>query len=224
MTSDELIKHILATYFSVRIGMAVIALTLPFILWLGGLWYAGLPLQDSMSTYYHAVGPDGHAMRNWFVGILFVVGAFLYLYKGFSQAENIALNIAGVMGWLIALIPSHWNCAPDCDKFSLHGLCAVSFFICIAYVCIFCAKDTLHLIQDPATRERYKRIYNWIGFFMLVSPVGAYVLSVFFHEYKSYTFFVEAFGVIVFALYWLVKSREFALSKAEEIALRGGTI
>jgi len=53
-----------------------------------------------MSAYYHT------AMREVFVGILFAVGAYLYLYKGFSAVENIALNLAGTFAICIPLFPT----------------------------------------------------------------------------------------------------------------------
>jgi hypothetical protein len=80
MKSQEPESHIYSTYFTLRLGMAAIAILFLFILWIGGHIYAGLPLQDLMSAYYHA-NIDGRSVRDWFVGILFAIGAFLYLYK-----------------------------------------------------------------------------------------------------------------------------------------------
>ena len=86
------------------------------------------------------------AMRNWFVGVLFGVGVFLYLYKGFSTTENYALNIAGVLALGIALNPKDlWE---NSTRGTLHGFFAVTFFFAIAFVALFCARDTLHLITD----------------------------------------------------------------------------
>ena len=84
MKSEDLQKHFTATYVNLRIGMAVIAMAFPILLWVGGL-LQGLELQPSMSDYYHAGSPAG-LMRDWFVGLLFAVGVFLYLYKGFTVA------------------------------------------------------------------------------------------------------------------------------------------
>jgi hypothetical protein len=64
----KLDQHALATYFTLRRGVALIAIAFPLWLWIGGKLYAGLPLQNSMSAYYHAA-LDGKSMRDWFVGI-----------------------------------------------------------------------------------------------------------------------------------------------------------
>ena len=98
--------HVLGTYLDLRFGIAVFGFALPIILaGVGGI--LGIPLQGSISAYYHAtpaavdcsltatVWPAG-TLRNEFVGILIAVGAFLYLYKGFSRSENFALNLAGI--------------------------------------------------------------------------------------------------------------------------------
>jgi hypothetical protein len=220
MKSDVLEKHIFSTYFTLRIGIAVIAILFPLVLWIGGRIYAGLPLQDSISAYYHA-SIDQKSMRDWFVGVLFAIGAFLYLYKGYSNTENIVLNCAGVLAVGIAIFPMWWNSVDDSRKFSLHGFCAISFFLCIAFVCIRCASDTLHLIQDENVKRRFKRQYNIIGVAMITSPAMAFVLTVLLQQYKALTFYVEAAGIFSFAAYWLTKSREISITEADRLALQG---
>lgn len=83
--NKDLQNHILKTYFTIRVGMALIGILFTLILWLGGL-LIGVKLQGSISAYYHT------PMRNVFVGSLFAIGTFLYSYRGFRDSENIALN------------------------------------------------------------------------------------------------------------------------------------
>lgn len=221
MKPADLRKHISATYLSLRIGLAALAIILPFVLWFAGGLFFHLPLQVSMSAYYHA--GDG-AMRDVFVGILITVGAFLYLYKGFTSLENIALNFAGIFLVGVALIPMEWNCGDACSRFSWHGAFAILFFLSIAYVCIFRASDTLRLIADQTKVKRYKTVYRWLGLGMIASPAIALVLTWFLQpgsEIKSWVFFVEAVGVIVFGTYWITKSREIALTNSERRAIEG---
>ena len=177
MKSDGLLRHILVTYFIQRLGMAALALIFPLVLLLGG-GLQELPKQNSMSAYYFA--GDG-LMRDWFVAFLCVIGVFLYLYKGFSNKENVALNIAGACAVGVAMIPMAWGCDP-CPGFTLHGFCAVTLFLCLAYVCIWRAKDTLHLMKKRK----------------LADQAGN----------KEDVFFVEASGVWVFSVYWWMKSYE----------------
>ena len=78
MKSKNLADHMIATYITIRIGMAVLGIALPFVLWIGGHLRSDLPLQQSMSAYYHA---GGGAMRDEFVGLLFALRVLLYLYR-----------------------------------------------------------------------------------------------------------------------------------------------
>lgn len=221
MKSKDLKYHILRSYISLRIGIAAIAFFFPILLIIGGLFYADIEIQDSLSAYYHAIGFHQRSMRNWFVGILFAIGVFLFLYRGYSNFENYILNLAGIFALCIALIPMQWGCTDNCDKFSWHGLFAIAFFLSIAIVCVFCASDTLHLISNPVVRKRFRRFYHLIGIMMVASPVIAYALTVIFNQYKQYTLYIEIVGIYTFACYWIVKSREIVITESELHALDG---
>ncbi len=219
MKPDELQQHVFATYRSLRVGIAVIAIIFPLLLWFGGS-YLDIPLQKSMSDYYHAVS-GGHSMRDWFVGILFAVGAFLYLYRGFSWQEDWALNLAGLFAVGIAIFPVPWSCGTACELASVHSACAISFFACIAYVSLFRASDTLHLLNDERRERQFKRIYRITGALLLVSPLTAVLMTLVFMQYTSYVFFAELAGIWAFGAYWLVKSHELSVTNAEHLALSG---
>ena len=96
MKPENLQKHVFSTYTHLRIGMITIAFLFPLLLVVGGLWH-GVEWQDSMSAYYHAtVGATAPPMRVWFIGLLYALGVFLFLYKGFSKLENWCLSFAGI--------------------------------------------------------------------------------------------------------------------------------
>lgn len=171
--------------------------------------------------------PEEGTMRNWFVGLLFALGIVLYLYKGFTWLENWALNTAGVMGLGVALFPMAWG--PDFPgyqlrflglEFSLHGACAITLFIGIAYVCIYRAADTLPLIKENARKERYRMCYRVLGHLMWGFPVIAWLLSSTLTQHRYFIFLAEMLGVWIFGAYWWVKSREIAETNADKKALR----
>src|SRR3982751_140307 len=91
MGPEQLQKHMLGSYAYLRWGLVLIAVLLPPILYLGGKELAVVCLQNSMSAYYHAT-TTGYAMRDWFVGSLFAVGAMLIVYKGYTKPEDWLLN------------------------------------------------------------------------------------------------------------------------------------
>jgi hypothetical protein len=226
--------HVLGTYLTLRYGIAALGVALPIIV-AGVGKVVGIPLQSSISAYYYATAaaPDcarippawpAGTMRTEFVGILIAVGAFLYLYKGFSRSENVALNLAGIFAIGVALFPPAWPPCEGSDPITVHGTLAVLFFLSIAYVCLFRARDTLSLIGDPARREKYGRWYKTLGMLMVISPLAAVIVSDFYPGTEGRSprvFFIEAFGVWTFATFWWVKSRELRETSAEQRAVRG---
>ena len=54
-----------------------------------------------------------------------------------------------------------------------------------------------------------------------VSGLAAVLVSYVLLRFAQYKFFIEAFGVWVFAYYWWTKSREFRITSAEERAAKG---
>lgn len=220
-------EHMFATYIMLRYGLAALGFAFPLLLWLGGKVAYGIDLRPSMSHYYFAPYPDDlqnttFPMRVWFVGLLFAIGVGLYLYKGFTNWENIALNLAGVFAVLVAVFPMNIACTANCGA-SAHGTFAILLFLCLAFVSIFCARATLDYLsaERPGLRKMFLRSYQLLGVLMLVSPLAALLLTFATNHRSPFIFFAEAFGVWSFAAYWWVKSREMALSRAESRALEG---
>jgi hypothetical protein len=170
-----------------------------------------------MSAYYHT------SWRDVFVGALCAVGVALYLYKGFSRAENLSLNAAGVLAVCVALIPTRSG-----DEWALinyiHVVSAVLFFLCLAYVSLFSASDTLSLIRDTSRAERLQGLYRTLGIAMVASPAVALAVAWLFRSPTGNTsnvFFLEAFGAWAFGGYWLAKSCELKQTSADRAAAEG---
>jgi hypothetical protein len=228
-TPTELQMHIAKTYFGLRMGLIGIAVILPVVLPVWG-WARGIAYQCSLSAYYHAVGPNGESVRDGFVGLLFVVGGLLCLYKGYSHWEDWLLNVAGVLVVGVALFPMNWpdGCHAQSNDIveaakasaSLHGTLAVGFFLCIAAVCIFCARKTLVEVTNQTHRRRYANAYRVLGIIMVAAPLLAWLASIVFFEEHAIVV-VETFGVLAFGAYWLVKTLELERSHAEQNSLTG---
>src|SRR5258708_21716098 len=123
MTAEDLRKNILSTYWTLRMGIVVLSAALPVSLYAYS-WYADHGLvEHSMSAFY---GADLGAMRNWFVGVLCAIGAFLILYRGFSTAEKWLLRLAGGFAVLTAMTPCNCWCDWVGDPRKLHLIFAGS--------------------------------------------------------------------------------------------------
>jgi hypothetical protein len=214
-SAGELQEHMLGTYFGLRMGLATIGLALPIVVLLAGGFLCGFWMEASLSAYYHT--PAVHTCstatfttRDLFVGGLFAAAACLYLYKGFSTKENVALNLAGVFAVLVALVPTgvSW----------LHAAAAVLFFLCIAYVSLFRSRDTLELLPEEK-RPRYATLYRWIGLAMIAFPLAAVALSYTLEEWmRTRVYVVETLAVWAFAAYWITKTAEMRETQAERLA------
>jgi len=225
-TADDLRRNMLGTYYLLRMGIVVIAAALPTTVLIYTFVNHGGLEQGSISAFY---GAYGGAMRDWFVGSLSAIGAFLILYKGFSFKEDMALNVAGVSAILIAMIPCDcWSGAAPPENW-LHTVFAVLFFGSMAYVCFTCALQTIDLLPEK-NQPRFRRAYFWIGVALVASPGTALVLDTFLHPIQQalqttrgsgFVFAFEAVGVWVFALYWFTKTQEYQISSAEYEALKG---
>lgn len=219
-TPAELQKHILASYSALRRGIGLLAVALPLLLSILGIVLADVALQESISAYYHA---GAGAMRNWFVGILWAIGVFLLLYRGFTKRESIALDLAGILLIMVAMFPMEWDCGDSCQKVSVHGVSAIGFFIMIGYVCIFRSFDTLHLVKTESRRRRYRNIYRALGHAMWVFPVTVgLLLFLGANPLGAYTVLIlETIAIWVFAAYWLIKSLEIKETNADLKAVEG---
>lgn len=215
-------KHVSATYFTLRWGIAVFSLVFPLALWLGGRLFADLPLQDSMSAYYHAPGgASSGAMRDWFVGFLFALGALMYLYKGFTWHENVLLNVSGMLAIGVAIFPMAWPADSSDGAFSIHGACAIGAFACLALVAWLSPGRSLKLMPPSPKRSRFVVAYVAFGIFMLVFPGIAWLLTTLSDAAGKFIFTAEALGLAGFTGYWVTKSFEMRETQGELKALRG---
>lgn len=223
----HILRHIYQSYFNLRLGMGIIGILLPPLLWLVAYILKGQGLLPSMSAYYHTVS------RDVFVGALFAIGAAAFLYKGYSHKENIAMNLAGIFAVGVAVVPTDcpdgiprkWCESPTYS--SVHAGFALLFFLMIAYVCLFRSKDTLTTVKDEALRRRYSRLYLCIGILMILLPVLVFIKSQGYMNIvsaRTALFWMEALAIWSFSAFWLVKSfeikqttvkPEFLLSKSK---------
>ncbi len=260
MTSTKLQEHIRITNFSLRFGLAVLAFLFPVLLVSYGYLIEQIPVQKSLSAYYFAYATEDiplrvFPMRGFFVGILWAIGCFLILYRGFSKTENWLLNFAGGSAIAVAFFPIEASCT-NCVSSRFHYFFAVTFSVLIAFVAWFCNEDTLRELMEEQTRKeneleeelskvrgeqqrklelesklndlrqehkrnqpsRFRLIYHWLGALMIFAPVAAVGMT---RIYDRKIFAVEWAATWVFSAYWLVKSYELSLSRADEKAAMG---
>jgi hypothetical protein len=237
MDADHVDKAIVENYRKLRTRMGIITLAFPIVvIAMGAFW--GIGLQATLSDYYFAGYPspdwraDPFPVRLWFCGILFAVGVFLFRYRGFSKNEDRWLSVAGFFALGVAIFPTSFEERYDWKVFerlgmpglSLHGVCAVLAFLCIAVVIFWYSDSTLSQLEksNPAAHKRLKAAYFLIGAFMAVA-IGTSVLLHYLNKKEgSYILFAEWAGIWAFAAYWFVKNWEIKLV-AEQLKKTLGT-
>ncbi|MDP6707590.1 MAG: hypothetical protein QF893_14690 [Alphaproteobacteria bacterium] len=101
MPPVEIDRHIFQTYRTLRLGIAGLAISFPTLLIVLGWIYGVEGVGNSWSAYYH----HSPVTRDVFVGVLWAIGIFFILYKGYSKKENIGLNIGGFFAICVAMFP-----------------------------------------------------------------------------------------------------------------------
>jgi hypothetical protein len=225
MDLDHVDKAIVENYRKLRTRIGAITLAFPLVLIAWGAWW-GLSVQPTLSDYYFATKPVGtrvdlFPVRLWFCGFLFVVGVFLYKYKGFSDNEDRWLSAAGLFALGVAAFPMSLDGRNDWDfvlawiglsQLSLHGIFAVLAFACIAIVIFWYADSTLSELKEvrPTLYKTLKLAYSGIALFMGLSIATAIVLHYTHGKQGSYILTAEWCGIWAFAIYWFVKNYELS--------------
>ena len=101
MPSVKIDRHIFQSYTILRFGIAGLAFSFPILLGVLGWIYGVEGLGNSWSAYYH----HSPVTRDVFVGVLWAVGIFFILYKGYSKWENVGLYIGGFFAICVAMFP-----------------------------------------------------------------------------------------------------------------------
>jgi hypothetical protein len=217
MEPSKLQEHMLYTYKCLRYGAGIIAFGFPILVYVYGK-FCGIELQNSISAYYWADMLRA-PVRVWFIGVLFSLASLFYVYKGYSEKENIAFNLAAVFAIGVAYFPMPWGCGALCPKFTVHGFCAFALFACLVYVIFRRSGDTLDQLDDPDQIESYKTKYRRAAIAMTASPVVAFLWNLWFGREDTYTFFIETAGIWAFAYYWWIKNQELERSSAVKKSL-----
>lgn len=173
---------VLETHPHYRTAIGVLGISLPVIAILSSL-LQGRPLENSISAYYY------REVRDVFVGILWVIGVFLFFYRyrpyqpqdpstadkpgaiKSGQADAWLGKVAGIAAVLVALFPTNPQGVPlDVPLIGrVHGFAALVLFTCLALF-------PLLLFSQSEKRRNVYRTYGWVMLGLLALTV-AYVLA-----------------------------------------------
>lgn len=169
---------VLETHPAYRTAIGILGVLLPpIVVGVGGL--RSVEVQGSISAYYHF-----HPVRDWFVGILWVIGVFLFFYQyhpretdsARSNIKAVSLGTAdawlgkaaGISAVIVAMLPT--TPPPDSPAQPptigmIHGAAAALLFLCLALF-------PLLLFSQSRDNARIYRLYGWSMLGVLLAIVA----------------------------------------------------
>ena len=237
--SRALWQHFSKTYMSLRVGLFLLAFSIPFVLILYGKFRHGIDFQPSMSAYFWAADKHQCAtfpMRTVFVGYLYAIGVALLVYRGLTNRESLLLSAAAVCAFVVATYPERlspeeaatdprvaqlfencpavaaWAAEP---ALPIHFIFAAILFVLLAIVAWSCAKNSLEYLPPEHSRKWFTITYKSISIAMLLFPFVGFAVAFVFGLWSNKIFIIEALGALTFGVYWSVKTYELSLSGLE---------
>ncbi len=223
--SDIGSRH-LASYLTMRMAIGGLGMALPFILAFGGMLLYGPGIRSSISAYYHT------GMGDVFVGIICVIGIFLFSYKGYDPKDDRVGDFAFFCAVGLALFPTLPDIGEPSRGIALtlspappdilekviavaHGVFAAGFFLTIAYFSLSLFTKS----EGEKTRKKLRRnlVYKACGYVILLAiaiiVLGGIILSlgllpeatVDMVKSLDPLFWLESIAIFAFGVSWLVK-------------------
>jgi hypothetical protein len=206
------------SYYSMRRAVGLIALTLPLGLACGSVLTSllgpdhALPhplLQRSISDYYYT------PMRDYYVGALFAIGAFLASSRGYDLLDEITGYLAGLFAFCVAFFPSfnprssHFT-RLDVEFGYLHTVFAALLFLMLGYICLFLFRKSSPEAKPLTRRKRTRnRIYGICGLTMVLcmtAMVSLTLRGIIQRRHPSHwLFWLETLALAAFGVAWLTK-------------------
>ena len=194
-------------YRGLRLLMGLIALSLPIIV----TAMAGKSLTSISASYYSDA-------RDMFVGLLFVVGSFLFAYNGHSEKEALASKAASISALLVASFPTACDGCQSGFVSSIHYSAAAMLFSALAYFCFIPFRRGVKGASGKKGRRNV--IYLVCGSIMVGCMVVVFVANQALPEQVlvewRVTYFGEAIALLAFGVSWIVSGKAFKLVADEE--------
>ena len=212
-------NSIVISYKALRRLIGVLGILLPLICIIGGCWFGKDVVQQSISMYYYT------NMRDFLVGLLFVVSLFLLTYKGTKMIDLLVTSITGIAGLGVAVFPCFNELLIDqrVGIFQLypatsnvfHLTFAVTFFFLLAINSIFLFTRK----QQVETSEKITRngIYIGCGVTILICLLVMVLCMILMTPDQRYNtkiiLILESISLLAFGISWLVKGQTLFVDK-----------
>jgi hypothetical protein len=215
-------NKLLYSYMTLRNFVGFSGIVLPVALVLAAIFAnADIIFEPSISDYYYTRGGD------LLVAILFLIGIFLFTYRGYNILENVLSSIAAICGIGVAFSPTsaknlgnsfsvhtpQYTVPKFFGLIEMHLVYAALFFIILGAISYFAfTKSDKGEKVDGKLTPKGKRniIYRVCGVVMVlcIIVIGIYFVS---GGFKSalgdfpFVFFMETLAIWAFGISWATK-------------------
>lgn len=187
----------------IKLTVGVIAISLAFFMQL-----VSGELLHSISESYH------YRARDWFVGLLFAVGALFFSFKGQNSFERKLTLLAALCAVLVAIAPCACGRKPALIAI-FHFPAAAGVFAIMGYFCWRFRRTAIEKIKQYPEAKTRVRIYSlclagMVGCWLMVVVYGvSYIVAgdALDRAFPNYVFWLEALGLVSFGISWLAASR-----------------
>jgi len=203
-------NNITISYLTLRKAIGVLALALPLILVLAGLFGGAIPMEQSISQYYWSTAGD------IFVGCLVAFGVFLISYNGYDRKDRVITFIAGLAMLIVAFFPCEGTAEPDYvfmflppqANHIIHYGAAIVTFSLMGVMSMFQFTQTSGVMTEA--KKKRNKIYRICGYVIFGAILGMAIIklipAIFIATNVIRLFFwVESSVLWAFGVSWLVK-------------------
>ena len=199
------------SYLTMRKVIGVLGASLAFLCIIGGLLFGAGVVESSISAYYLT------NMRDLFVGILFMAGAFLLSCKGYDKMDQALFIIAGITAIGTAIFPTAFvlpgNVFGIMNVTPLHFISAGIFFAVLGFTSLF--QFTKFSPDKAPTEQKLKRnvVYRVCGIVIFVALILVAISKIFVFGGPYLVLIAEIIMLLAFAVSWFIKGETLLKDK-----------
>jgi hypothetical protein len=197
-------------YRALRLLVGLIAFALPIVVSL----LSSIQISSISASYYTEA-------RDAFVGMLFIVSAFLWAYNGHSSKEAWASKVASIAAIVVAIFPTSCDSCETTIKSIIHYGAAIILFAILAYFCFVPFRKNTK--GEVGKKGRRSKVYLICGFIMVgcMLSVGGAKVAMAEETIKAlrFTYWAEGIALCAFGVAWMVAGKYFGLFVDKDEAL-----